>query len=82
MATEKSVVAVIRASRPSFRNNHDKLAFALHATFVAAGYSLTATGPPAFSDSALCSASTGNNPVLSKFAILSHVLVGFSLCIA
>ncbi|KAH7684058.1 proteasome inhibitor subunit 1 (PI31) protein [Dioscorea alata] len=50
MATESSVMAVIRASRPSFRNLHDKLAFAIHATFMAAGHSLIATGRPAFSD--------------------------------
>ncbi|XP_078437377.1 putative proteasome inhibitor isoform X2 [Wolffia australiana] len=47
MATEISVMAVIRASRPIFRNSHDKAAFALHAAFMAAGYSLTATGKPA-----------------------------------
>ncbi|KAL9244589.1 hypothetical protein vseg_018354 [Gypsophila vaccaria] len=50
MATEKSVMAVIRASRPSFRNGHDKVAFVVHASFLAAGYVLTATGPPAFAD--------------------------------
>ncbi|KAK9677031.1 hypothetical protein RND81_11G117400 [Saponaria officinalis] len=50
MATEKSVMAVIRASRPSFRNGHDKVAFVVHASFLAAGFVLTATGPPAFAD--------------------------------
>ncbi|KAM0936461.1 putative PI31 proteasome regulator [Dioscorea sansibarensis] len=50
MVTESSVMAVIRASRPSFRNHYDKLAFAIHATFMAAGHSLVATGRAAFSD--------------------------------
>lgn len=59
MVNQKSVMAVIRAARPSFRNNHDKIAFAVHASFLAAGYVLTATGPPAFSENALSSASTG-----------------------
>ena len=60
MANEKSVMAVIRAARPTFRNNSDKVAFAVHASFAASGYELVATGPPAFSDSALSSSSTGN----------------------
>lgn len=59
MADEKSVMAVIRAARPSFKNNADKVVFAVHASFLAAGYVLTATGPPAFSDTALYSSSTG-----------------------
>ncbi|XP_034693875.1 probable proteasome inhibitor [Vitis riparia] len=58
MATEKSVMAVIRASRPSFRNAHDKVAFAVHAAFISSGYLLTATGNPAFSETALSSTST------------------------
>lgn len=57
MATDTSVMAVIRASRPSFRSAHDKIAFAVHASFVAAGYSLTATGNRAFSESATDSSS-------------------------
>lgn len=51
MATETSVMAVIRASRPSFRSSHDKAAFALHAAFLAAGYALTATGRAALAGS-------------------------------
>lgn len=58
MASEKSVMAVIRASRPSFRNSSDKLAFVVHASFLASGYVLTATGPPAYSDTAFTSPST------------------------
>lgn len=50
MATEGAVMAVIRASRPSFRNPHDKVAFAVHASFLAAGFSLIATGKNALSD--------------------------------
>ncbi|XP_064946585.1 probable proteasome inhibitor [Musa acuminata AAA Group] len=50
MASESSVMAVIRASRPSFRNPHDKVAFAVHASFLAAGFSLIATGTGALSE--------------------------------
>ncbi|WCJ19949.1 proteasome inhibitor-related [Euphorbia peplus] len=58
MATKNAVTAVIRAARPSFRNNSDKVAFAVHASFLASGYVLSATGPPAFSDNALYSSFT------------------------
>lgn len=50
MATESSVMAVIRASRPNFRNPQDKVAFAVHAAFLAAGYSLIATGEKAIAE--------------------------------
>ncbi|GAU46948.1 hypothetical protein TSUD_180520 [Trifolium subterraneum] len=53
MATEKSVLAVIRAARPTFRNQNDKIAFVIHSSFLASGYILTATGPLALSDTAL-----------------------------
>lgn len=56
--TEQSVMGVIRAARPSFRNPHDKVAFAVHASFLASGSILHATGPPAFSDDVLSSTST------------------------
>ncbi|KAK9123832.1 hypothetical protein Sjap_013434 [Stephania japonica] len=55
MAIENSAMAVIKASRPSFRNAHDKIAFAAHAAFLASGYTLVATGPPAFAEHALSS---------------------------
>ncbi|XP_041024177.1 probable proteasome inhibitor isoform X2 [Juglans microcarpa x Juglans regia] len=58
MVDDKSVMAVVRAARPSFRNIQDKIAFAVHASFLASGYVLTATGPSAFSDTALSSPST------------------------
>ncbi|XP_031398197.1 probable proteasome inhibitor [Punica granatum] len=60
MAPEKTngVMAVIRATRPSFRNKHDKVAFAVHATFLASGYFLTATGTAACEDGAISSASS------------------------
>ena len=51
MATEASVMAVIRASRPTFRNSHDKAAFVVHAALMAAGYALTATGRAALTGS-------------------------------
>nr|XP_043621180.1 probable proteasome inhibitor [Erigeron canadensis] len=53
MATEQSVLALIRASRPNFKNPCDKIAFAIHSVFLAAGFNLHATGPPAFVDDAL-----------------------------
>ncbi|EEF27932.1 probable proteasome inhibitor isoform X2 [Ricinus communis] len=58
MTNEKSVIAVIRAARPCFKNNPDKVVFAVHASFLAAGYVLIATGPSAFSDSAFYTSST------------------------
>lgn len=60
MATEQSVMAVIRAARPQFRTGADKAAFAVHAAFAAAGYVLHATGPAAFADDALSISSKGN----------------------
>ncbi|KAK9055535.1 hypothetical protein SSX86_026619 [Deinandra increscens subsp. villosa] len=53
MATEQSVLAVIRASRPNFRNSADRVAFAIHSIFLAQGFNLNATGAPAFTDDAL-----------------------------
>ncbi|KAK7256270.1 hypothetical protein RIF29_29711 [Crotalaria pallida] len=35
MATEKTVMTVIRAGRPTFRNQYDKIAFVVHASFLA-----------------------------------------------
>nr|GMC99658.1 probable proteasome inhibitor [Ipomoea batatas] len=40
---------VIRASRPTFRNPYDKVAFAVHASCLASGFVLLATGRSAFS---------------------------------
>ncbi|KAI3447725.1 hypothetical protein Pfo_004390 [Paulownia fortunei] len=57
MATERSIMAAIRAARPSFRSRHDKAAFAIHAAFFSAGYILNSTGAAAFSDDALSSSS-------------------------
>ncbi|KAJ1384285.1 PI31 proteasome regulator, N-terminal, partial [Sesbania bispinosa] len=53
MLSDKSVLAVIRAARPTFRNQNDKIAFVVHSSFLAAGYVLTATVPEALSDTAL-----------------------------
>ncbi|KAH0995017.1 hypothetical protein GBA52_018881 [Prunus armeniaca] len=60
MASGKSVMALIKALKPAFRNgnNNDKVVFAVHSFFLASGYELTATGPPAFNPSGLTSAST------------------------
>ncbi|KAL4342428.1 hypothetical protein GQ457_08G019670 [Hibiscus cannabinus] len=58
MSNERAVIAVIRAARPSFRNDHDKVAFAVHATFLSAGFVLTATGPAALGDGVFSSTST------------------------
>jgi proteasome inhibitor subunit 1 (PI31) len=58
MATSLAVMATIKSARPSFRNNHDKVAFAVHAFFLSSGFDLTATGRPAFADDALSSSPT------------------------
>ncbi|XP_056167989.1 probable proteasome inhibitor isoform X1 [Syzygium oleosum] len=57
MESEKSkaVIGVVRASRPLFRSRHDRLAFAVHASFLASGYSLAATGRAAYAADALSS---------------------------
>ncbi|KAG0631517.1 hypothetical protein M758_1G260200 [Ceratodon purpureus] len=44
MATAGAVLGVIRASRATLRSTVDRAAFAVHAAFLAAGYSLVATG--------------------------------------
>uniref|UniRef100_A0A7N0RHD1 PI31 proteasome regulator N-terminal domain-containing protein n=1 Tax=Kalanchoe fedtschenkoi TaxID=63787 RepID=A0A7N0RHD1_KALFE len=78
MALENGAMAVIRASRPSFRNTHDKIAFAVHASFVASGYLLTAVGESAVDDSALSSSSTeevsldGWNSMDDQYAFVYH----------
>ncbi|KAF3778951.1 putative proteasome inhibitor [Nymphaea thermarum] len=41
-ASSQDFEAVIRASRPSFRNDQDKVAFLAHASFLSADYVLTA----------------------------------------
>ncbi|CAN6457896.1 unnamed protein product [Victoria cruziana] len=50
MANDKSVMAVIRASRPSFRNDHDKVAFGVHSSFLSADYALIAAGKTALGE--------------------------------
>ncbi|KAL6864999.1 hypothetical protein ACP4OV_016150 [Aristida adscensionis] len=50
MVTEAAAMAVVRAARPALRGAHDGVAFAAHAAFLAAGYSLCAVGPPALAD--------------------------------
>lgn len=47
MDHSQQILAVVRASRPSFRNSSekaDRVAYALHAYFLTAGYKLVATG--------------------------------------
>ncbi|XP_024390519.1 probable proteasome inhibitor isoform X2 [Physcomitrium patens] len=56
MSTTGAVLGVIRASRPTLRSALDRAAFALHATFLANGYSLVATGTKANPSSAPLSA--------------------------
>ncbi|XVF08184.1 hypothetical protein REPUB_Repub06bG0204200 [Reevesia pubescens] len=57
MSNEKSVMAVIRAARPSFRNDPDKVAFSVHAVFLSYGFVLIATGPDALGDNVFSSPS-------------------------
>jgi len=68
MATDKSVLAVIRAARPTFRNQNDKIAFVVHSSFLASGYILTATGPQALSDTALSNPSNGKSKKIFFFS--------------
>ncbi|WZZ17425.1 hypothetical protein YC2023_110514 [Brassica napus] len=42
MANSQTVMLVIRSARPSFRNYRDKVAFVLHASFVASGFRVVA----------------------------------------
>lgn len=49
MASGVAVLAVIRAARPVFRSPYDRVAFAVHASLLAGGYSLTAVGSAATS---------------------------------
>ncbi|KAJ0247049.1 hypothetical protein HA466_0174940 [Hirschfeldia incana] len=58
MANSQTVMLVIRSARPSFRNNRDKVAFVVHASFVASGFRLVAIGRPAFAPDALTSSPT------------------------
>ncbi|CAH8382712.1 unnamed protein product [Eruca vesicaria subsp. sativa] len=58
MANSQTVMLVIRSARPSFRNNRDKAAFVVHASFVASGFRLVAIGRPAFAEDALASSPT------------------------
>lgn len=44
MASASGVLAVIRAAHPELKSKPDKLAFAIHATFLASGYRLVGTG--------------------------------------
>ncbi|RID65295.1 hypothetical protein BRARA_D00501 [Brassica rapa] len=44
MENSQIVMLVIKSTRPRFRNNHDKVAFVVHATFVVSGYKLVAIG--------------------------------------
>ncbi|TKW35194.1 hypothetical protein SEVIR_2G356100v4 [Setaria viridis] len=50
MVTDAAAMAVVRAARPALRGAHDGVAFAAHAAFLAAGYSLCAVGPDALTD--------------------------------
>lgn len=58
MANSQTVMLVIRSARPTFRNNRDKVAFVVHASFVTSGFRLVAIGRPAFAADALTSSPT------------------------
>lgn len=59
MATSETVMGMIRLVMPDFRNNHDKIVFSVHASFIISGFDLIATGRPAFALDALSSSSQG-----------------------
>ncbi|XP_038991203.1 probable proteasome inhibitor [Hibiscus syriacus] len=58
ISNERTVIAVIRAAIPSFRNDHNKVAFAIHATLLSVGFVLTAIGPSALGNNVFSSTST------------------------
>ncbi|KAJ4904784.1 putative proteasome inhibitor [Raphanus sativus] len=58
MANPQIVMLVIKSSRPRFRNDCDKVAFVVHATFVASGYKLVAVGRQALAKDALAPSPT------------------------
>ncbi|CAH9125211.1 unnamed protein product [Cuscuta epithymum] len=79
MEIEEAAMIVIRSTRPNFRNPHDKVAFAVHASFVASGFATLATGAPAFCDDPFSSSSSDEvgidhwNDFENKYAfIYSH----------
>jgi len=47
MATAGAVLGVIRAYRPTFQTAIERVAFAIHAAFLAVGYSVAAVGAAA-----------------------------------
>lgn len=47
MATPGSVLGVIRASRPNLKSATERVAIAIHAAFLAAGYAIVAVGSEA-----------------------------------
>ena len=78
MASDKTVMAVIRAARPTFRNQNDKIAFAVHASFLASGYILTATGPQALSDTAFSNPSNGKSPFFFNYFLFFFIFRFFA----
>lgn len=76
---EQSVMGVIRAARPTFRNAHDKVAFVIHSSFLASGFTLHATGPSAFTDDALYSSSTGTQRQMFKFSLFFYYFLFLGL---
>ncbi|CAH9130574.1 unnamed protein product [Cuscuta epithymum] len=60
VADPEIVMMAIRSARPDFRSHRDKVAFAVHATFMASGFYLNATGPPAFDMDTFSSPSTSD----------------------
>ncbi|KAF2569261.1 hypothetical protein F2Q68_00026426, partial [Brassica cretica] len=58
VANSQIVMLVIKSTRPRFRNNSDKVAFVVHATFVVSGYKLVAIGRHALAKDALASSPT------------------------
>ncbi|KAK1353117.1 hypothetical protein POM88_052955 [Heracleum sosnowskyi] len=83
MATEQGVIAVIRAFPPTSRGSHDRVAYAIHSSFLAAGYILigagyfvTGAGPPALLDDVLTTSSAdgvminGWNQLGGKYAFV------------
>ncbi|CAL9246439.1 unnamed protein product [Arabidopsis halleri] len=59
MATSETVMGMVRLVMPAFRTNHEKIVFAVHASFIISGFDLIATGRSAFALDALSSSPQG-----------------------
>ncbi|CAH9061132.1 unnamed protein product [Cuscuta europaea] len=72
VADPEIVMMVIRATRPDFRGPRDKVAFSVHATFMASGFYLNATGPPALDMDTFSSPSSSDEVGIHNWNFYDH----------